>query len=124
MKHHLLPGAFFFLVSIGPVAFGDGLEEVVLLAIDPAERRAVLRVGDGELQILAPNEPIEGTSATVERVLADRLVVQETTGEQQKRSRIAWIYPRDRATGVPHIRYLERSVNAPATPAQPPRGDS
>ncbi len=99
-----------------------GLEQVVLLATDPAEHRAVLRVGDdGELRLLAPGEPIEGTGGIVERVLADRLVVIETAGDPERR-RVAWIYLRDRAAGVPHIRYLEGRAPAHGAAAKPPRG--
>ncbi len=78
-----------------------------MVATDHAERKAVLRVGDGELQVVAPGERIAGTGSTVERVLADRLVVTEITGGPEARRRLAWIYLRDRAPGVPHIRYLE-----------------
>ena len=80
----------------------------------------MLRVGDGELQLLAPGDPVEGTGAVVERVLADRLVVIETAGEPRRR-RVAWIYPRDRAAGVPHVRYFEGRAPARGSAAKPPR---
>ncbi len=82
----------------------------------------MLRVGDdGELLLLAPGDPIAGTGAVVERVLADRLVVVEIAGEPRRR-RLAWIYLRDRAAGVPHIRYLEGRPPAPGSVARPPQG--
>ncbi len=116
------------LGSASPSAFASprkggtgGLEQVVVVATDPAEHRAVLRVDDGELLLLAPGESIEGTRAVVEQVLADRIVVVETAGAPGRR-RVAWIYLRDRAEGAPHIRYLESRAQPTGSPARPPQG--
>ncbi len=127
MRRH--PGYWFliFLVSGGATAWGGGLEQVALVVTDPAERKAVLRVAGGSLQVLAPGELIEGTGATVERVLADRVAVSEITGEPRRRKRGAWIYARDRGPGVLHVRYFEwraDAVGAAASPAWPPQDTS
>ncbi len=118
----LLLAVLWILGSAGTAAFGGELGQVVLLATDPAERKAVMRVGDGELQVLEPGDAIEGTGAVLDRVLAGRVVVRETLDEEMRRLRRAWIYPRDRAAGVAHIRYLEPSIRAPAAARPPPPG--
>ncbi len=115
-------GAAAFASSAEPEDAISPLEEVALVTTDSADRRAVVRVGDRKLQLLAPGDAIEGTGAIVEQVLADRLVVIETAGEPRRR-RLAWIYLRDRAEGVPHVRYIEGRAPARESAASPSAAD-
>ncbi len=123
MKQQLFLGVLLLFGSLSPPAIADGLEGVVLLATDPAEHLAVVRVGDRELQVLGPGKLIEGTGATLERVLADRVVVREAPVGPRRQRRVAWIYLHNRAAGGSKIRYLERSAEAPAT-ARLPRDEA
>ncbi len=106
-------------------AFGGGLDQVVLLATDPVERKAVLKIAGGKLKVLGPGEKIEGTDSVLERVLADKVVARETLDELPRRRR-AWIYLPDRPAGVPRVRYFEPSSRTPvvARPLPPSAQDS
>ncbi len=91
------------------------LEEIELLILDPADQRAVLRVGEGPLVVVKPKGAIKGTRAVVESVAGDKLVVAYTTAEEPPSRVTAWIY-RDRAGKTEsQVRYLD-----PRAPVEPP----
>ncbi len=69
---------FSLLLALPAQAVEDSkLEEVVLVSLSSVDGKAVVRLPKGKLQLLEIGSSISGTTAVVEEVLEDRLVLEE-----------------------------------------------
>ncbi len=84
------------------------LAAVELVLLDTADQRAVLRVGDGPLQIVGPGDEIAGTLATARSVAAGKLVVEVSLPQEQPPIRLtAWIFLERPDQGGSRVQYLD-----------------
>jgi hypothetical protein len=66
------------LLTAAPGRAEPPLEQVRVLALAPAEGRAVVQWPDNTMQVVQIGERFQGTVATLRQVLPDRLVVEES----------------------------------------------
>lgn len=70
--------ATMLLAVLSSAAAAESLEGYTVMALSPLDERAVIKLPDNKMQVLKPGDAIDGTQATVEQVLTDRLVLEET----------------------------------------------
>lgn len=95
------------------------LEAIELLILDPADQRAVLRIGSGAPVVVEPEDSIERTRAIVESVTGDKLVVAYTTDEEPPARLTAWIYKDRSGKNRSRVQYLDPRAPVEPLPTQP-----
>ena len=72
------------------------LEEIVLVSLSSVDGKAVVRLPKGKLQLLEVGSSISGTTAVVEEVLEDRLVLEERleadSPDEPGEKRTVWLF--------------------------------
>jgi hypothetical protein len=93
------------------------LEELTVMALGAVDGRAVVKLADGKMQVLKTGDGIPGTQAVITQVLADRLIVEETTvgADKQPHKQTVWISRPAEPGGRSTVQRLQ--VEAP--PPQP-----
>src|SRR6185436_1300115 len=93
------------------------VEDLAVLALDPAGGRAVLQLPDGSLRTVAPGEDLREARVRVRKILIDRIVVEEMKlvedmkGAGKSRRQI-WIF-RARPGERSRVQVLDRERPAP-----------
>jgi len=77
---------------IAAVASAAQLEELGVLAVAPADGRAVVQMPDGELRLLAVGDEIPEAGLTLRKVLPDRAVLEEKAARPGAARRRIWIF--------------------------------
>jgi hypothetical protein len=95
------------------------LEDLTVMALGAVDGRAVLKTGDGKMQVLKTGDSIPGTQAVITQVLPDRLVVEETVvgSDRKPRKQEVWISKPAQPGGRSTVQRLE--TEAPAIPPTP-----
>lgn len=87
--------AFAFpLLMAMPSEAGGELERLIVVALAPMDGRAVIKLPDGEMQVVQPGDQLLGDAITVVQVLTDKLVVEERLKPSGTPAlkRLAWVY--------------------------------
>ena len=93
-----------------PVLAGTNKIEVSLMALGPADGRAVVALPDGKMQVLKVGDTVPGSEAIVMQVLHDKLVVEETIekpGEAPVKQ-MAWLYKSGKAGVKSRVQRLDQ----------------
>jgi hypothetical protein len=93
----------------------DILAQLLVLALAPLEGQAVVQGPGGTMSLVRAGDQIQGTSATLVQVLADKLVLEErsTSAGQAPVPHLVWLY-RAPPDGGPS-RLLRLQPNVPAS---------
>jgi hypothetical protein len=81
------------LLAVLPAAHAARLEDLTVMALGAVDGRAVVKLADGKMQVLKTGDEIPGTKAVITQVLADRLIVEETTvgANKEAQKQTVWI---------------------------------
>jgi len=107
------------LLIIMPSEAGGALERLTVVALAPMANRAVIKLPDGEMQVVQPGDQLPGAAITVVQVLTDKLVVEErlNPSETPALKRLAWIYQAPVSGGYSRVVRLHQE--APILPQAP-----
>lgn len=109
-------------VAVLPLpALGAGLSDVVLLAVSSERGRAVIRVADGELCVLAEGDEVPRTGHRLTRVLTDRVEVEEAPAEPTAAPCRAWVFLD--GAGPDGRRVVRLEISVEAGPSRSPARD-
>ncbi|MDH3599208.1 MAG: hypothetical protein OEU26_06160 [Candidatus Tectomicrobia bacterium] len=110
--------AFSFLFAM-PSEAGGELERLTVVALAPVDGRAVIKLPDGEMQVVQPGDQLLGDAITVVQVLTDKLVVEEHLNPRGTPAlkRLAWVYQAPVNGGYSHVVRLQQQ--APVSPYAP-----
>src|SRR5581483_4640793 len=106
-----LLGALCLAVPATPATVAEeraALEALTVLALAPAEGRAVVRKADGDLQSLGVGDLLPGTAERVSAILPDRLVAQAAPSRGGIPARRFWIYRQPGEGGKTRVQVLDR----------------
>jgi hypothetical protein len=108
------------LLMAMPSEAGGALERLTVVALAPMAGRAVIKLPDGEMQVVQPGDQLPGDAVTVVQVLTDKLVVEERLipGRTLAFKRLAWVYPAPVSGGYSRVVRLQQ--NPPVFPQAPP----
>lgn len=117
MKLRHLSIATALLWSALQTAQAARLEELTVMALGAVDGRAVVKLADGKMQVLKTGDEIPGTKAVITQVLADRLIVEETSvgADKEARKQTVWIS----RPAEPGGRSTVQRLQAEAPPPQP-----
>ena len=106
------------LIAI-PSEAGGALERLTVVALAPMAGRAVIKLPDGEMQVVQPGDQLPGAAITVVQVLTDKLVVEERLNPSGTPAlkRLAWIY--QAPVGGRYSRVVRLHQEAPVLPQVP-----
>lgn len=80
------------LLMISTAAWaGQGVENIVIVALSPLDKSAVVRLPDQGMQVLKPGDAIRGTELSLTQVLTDKLVLEESA-DVTGASRVIWLH--------------------------------
>lgn len=99
----------------------DNLEKVSVMALGPADGRAVVSLTGGKMQVLMVGDTVPDTNAIVVQVLHDKLVVEETiekAGDPPVKQ-MAWLYKSGKTGEKSRIQRLDQ-VGPDKEPLQAP----
>lgn len=109
-----------------PDAAPPTVEDLAVLQLSAADRRAVVRFGEGDPRVVAPGDSLSlasdegrpGRAIRVVEVLADRLVVEVRGAEPGEPARKAWIRPPEGRGRPSRVQWLDAvAPPAPTTSA-------
>lgn len=92
-----------------PLPAGTNKIDVSVMALGPADGRAVVALSDGRMQVLKVGDTVPGSQAIVMQVLHDKLVVEETiekAGEPPVKQ-MAWLYKSGKAGVKSRVQHLD-----------------
>jgi len=69
-----------------------GVEENLVLALDPATGSVVVRTPDGSLEVIGIGEAFPGSRVIVTQVLFDKVIAEEVVGEEKPVRQQVWVY--------------------------------
>lgn len=106
--------AFSFLMVMSSEAGGE-LERLTVVALAPMDGRAVIKLPDGEMQVVQPGDQLPGATITVVQVLTDKLVVEERLNPSRTSAlkRLAWIYQAPASGGYSRVVRLRQEAPVP-----------
>jgi hypothetical protein len=81
--------------------YADELASIRILALSPAEARAVLKDESGLVQILVPGDSLLGGKFRVREVLVDRLVLTDT--KDGKTNAMTWLFKPNSEQALPRV---------------------
>lgn len=104
-----------------PVWAVTQLEDLTVMALGPLDGRAVVKLPDGKMQVLKLGDTIPDTKATVQQVLTDKLVVEETIEKEGKPKvkQTVWILKPTKVGEKSLVQRLDRE-GPPPTPIVKP----
>lgn len=110
---------FAFATLLANVAEAAKLEDLTVMALGAVDGRAVVKMSDGKMQVLKTGDEIPGTKAVITQVLADRLIVEETTvgADKAQHKQTVWISKPAEPGGRSTVQRLQ--VEAPPTQPTP-----
>jgi hypothetical protein len=102
-----------------PSEAGGTLERLTVVALVPMASRAVIKLPDGEMQVVQPGDQLPGDAITVVQVLTDKLVVEERLNPSGTSAlkRLAWVY--QAPVGGGYSRVVRLQQEAPVLPQAP-----
>lgn len=102
-----------------PSEAGGALERLTVVALAPMASRAVIKLPNGEMQVVQPGDQLPGDAITVVQVLADKLVVEERLNPSGAPAlkRLAWVYQASVSGGYSRVVRLRQEV--PVLPQVP-----
>jgi hypothetical protein len=109
----------FPLLFAMPSEAGGELERLTVVALAPMDSRAVIKLPDGEIQVVQPGDQVLGDAITVVQVLTDKLVVEERLNPSATPAlkRLAWVYQAPVSGGYSRVVRLRQEV--PVLPQVP-----
>lgn len=81
----------------------QGVDRIVVVALSPLDKSAVVRLPDQGMQVLKPGDRIRGTDLSLTQVLTDKLVLKE----------------RSDSTGTGRVVWLHKAINGSSTVEYP-----
>jgi hypothetical protein len=115
----------FIALCVSPMSLlaadASKLESLTVMALGSVDGRAVLKMGDGKMQVLKLGDTIPGTKAVVTQVLIDKLVVEETIDKEGGASmtQTVWIFKPKKAGEKSTVQRLDREGPTPALTQKP-----
>jgi hypothetical protein len=102
----------FFLVNLS-YAFAGSYDDIHVLKISAQDERAVIKTPDGKMQIIKPGDPI-GVSGKITEIAADRVVVEEKTGNETEKVIIRLINGKQKVERIKKTVEQAPAMRAPA----------
>jgi len=95
-----------------PSEAGGALERLTVVALAPMAGRAVIKLPNGEMQVVQPGDQLPGDAITVVQVLTDKLVVEERLNPSGTLAlkRLAWVYQAPVSGGYSRVVRLQQEV--------------
>ncbi len=80
------------LLLVSSAAWAEqSVESVVVVALSPLDKSAVVRLSNQGMQVLKPGDTIRGTELRLTQILTDKLVLKESAGTTGS-SRVVWLH--------------------------------
>lgn len=84
----------------------QSIESLVVVALSPLDKSAVVRLSNQGMQVLKPGDTIRGTELRLTQVLTDKLVLEDSAGTTAA-SRVVWLHKA--VNGFSAVEYPETS---------------
>jgi hypothetical protein len=91
------------------------LEDLTVMALGALDGRAVLKGGDGKMQVVKVGDTIPGTHAVVTQVLGDKIVVQDPVvgADKSAKTQTVWISKPSQPGGKSTVQRLDSEAPPP-----------